>query len=149
VFNIQSYFELIEKVLHTNRGRFRMDTEGVFVAEAWDNWTIVRWEARIDFESGHALRVFELYTRNYPGAKVMKCVAYHFMDEGDRCVFRFDTHGGMCPVETPCHVHLGEKEEQFESGDGRLGGFSLERVNFLTAYRLAHRRIKAKSLPWE
>jgi hypothetical protein len=71
------------------------------------------------------------------------------MDEQKKCIFRFDTHGRSQPFEAACHVHLGEDEEICENGDGRLRDYSLEQIDFLEAYRLAHSKVNARRLPWE
>jgi hypothetical protein len=80
---------------------------------------------------------------------MLRCFSYHFMDDQRRCIFRFDTHGDEQPIQAPCHIHLGEAEEILENGDARLRGFDLEEITFLSVFRLAHRHINSKGLPWE
>ncbi len=147
MFDAQAHFALIERVLATDQGRFAIETKGVIVEKSWQNWYVIQWRATIRFLSGHELEVLELYRRT--ADSILKSVSYHFMDDVGKCIFRFDTHGHEVALATPCHIHLGETEETFENGHGRLCGFSLETVDFLEAFRLAHSKINSNRLPWE
>jgi hypothetical protein len=94
------------------------------------------------------MSVFEFYERDNQG-RVEVCFKYHFMAPDKKCIFRMDTHGRPFPLGTPCHLHLGESEEEVENGDERLGEIKLADVNFPLAFHLAHQHIDGRRLPWE
>jgi len=138
-------------VLGTHLDRYTIETDGVVVAPVgdWEGWQIISWRATITFCTGHRLDVSETYGKTLD-SKVIRSLSYHFMGEQGRCIFRFDTHGRQWPLETPCHLHIGESEEALEQDDPRLSRIDMGSVDFLSAFRYAFgRALENKAFPWD
>jgi len=114
------------------------------------DWRVASWGARVTFQATrHRLEVAETYSRNLSG-EIRQIINYHFMDSEGNRIFRFDTHGVMCPMTNPCHVHTRDDHEVLENGHGKLCGFDLCGMNFLRAFQLAYRLVfYDERLPWE
>lgn len=110
------------------------------------NGEVAVWREKIEFTTGHRLEVLDCYSRRQNGTETRN-FSYHFMDSQGRLLFRLDTHGTGAPIGRPCHLHVGE--EIIQEGDPRLGTFSLVRVDFPQAFRLANGHINGKKFPWE
>jgi hypothetical protein len=151
LFDAQVYFGRVNRMLETHRDRYTIETTDINVAPEndWEDWYFISWNALITFCTGHKLSVSESYSRG-SGLKIHRALNYHFMDEENKCIFRFDTHGREWPIETPCHIHLGEDEQILEQNDQRLNTLDLANIDFLSAFQYAFGyAIDNRGFPWD
>jgi len=150
VFDPKKYFDLVDNVLASDHDRYTLIENDLYIApkdaprDDWDPWTFISWKATISFATGHRLYVSEAYHRTTAG--VERCPNYHFMDDGEGCIFRIDSHGQTAPFDEACHIHIGN--DVYENGDRRLKGFDLVAVDFPAVFRLAYGHTVGKKFPW-
>ena|SRR5271157_2530664 len=149
MFNAEEYFALVEDRLRSTKDA-EVTSFGPIVTPNWDRWEVILWRGKIEWlKRDEVLQIVDGWSRKRR-AQVMHDFSYHFMRTDGECIFRIDSHGEEIPYEGPCHVHIGPHEDQIiEDGDPRLREYSLRAVDFEEVFKLVHKHLKGRKLPWD
>jgi hypothetical protein len=148
MFNAEEYFALVEDRLRSTKDA-EIDSSGPTVTPSWDKWEVIVWRATIEWiKRDEVLQIVDAWSRRRR-ALVMHDFSYHFMRANGECIFRIDSHGEEIPYEGACHVHVGPNEDPIKDGDSRLHGHPLCAITFEEAFKLVHKHLKGRKMPWD
>jgi hypothetical protein len=148
LFDGQQYFDTALRALGSCDSYTEVEGPGVKVEGTWHSWKIISWRITIKFSSGEVLEVLEFHEKKMK-IKHYRKAKYHFMDGSSKTIFRIDTHKASIPFDEPCHIHIGENEDELEEDDPRLHGQSLVAIEFLTVFNWVHQHLEGKPFPWQ
>ena len=73
---------------------------------------------------------------------------YQLLNDDDKVVFRFCTHGVPLRGNEPAHIH-NATNDRIEEGDGCLNGQTLVGADFLLFFKYVCSYLNGEQLPWQ